>query len=95
VCEPYEAAAHGTALIYGPHVSDDADAFTKLAQAGAARRIDDKTTLARAVIQMIAPDQAAQMAMAGWDLVTQGAPCLDRIIDLAQSHLDAIDGGAT
>lgn len=95
VCDPYAAAAHGTALIYGPHVDDYADAFTKLAQAGAARMVDDKTTLAHAVIQMIAPDQAAQMAIAGWDLVTQGAPSLDRIIDLVQSHLDAIDGGAT
>ena len=33
------------------------------------------------------------MAMAGWDVVTKAAISLDRVIDLAQSHLDAIDGG--
>lgn len=93
VCDPYLAAAHGTALIYGPHVGAHADAFTRLVNAQAARIVNDKQTLGRAVIQMIAPDRAAQMAMAGWDVVTQGADGLDRIIDLAQSHLDAVEGG--
>ncbi len=93
VCDPYTAAAHGTALIYGPHVSRHADAFTRLVNARAARIVKDKQTLGRAVIQMIAPDQAAQMAMAGWDVVTQGAHSLDRIIDLVQNQLDAREGG--
>lgn len=88
VCDPYLAAAHGSALIYGPHVGQHADAFTALVNARAARIVRDKQTLGRAVIQMIAPDQAAQMAMAGWDVVTRGAPSLDRIIDLVQTRLD-------
>lgn len=94
VCDPYTAAAHGTALIYGPHVGTNAEAFTRLINARAARIVNDKQTLGRAVIQMIAPDQAAQMAMAGWDVVTQGAHTLDRIIDLVQNRLDSGEGGA-
>lgn len=92
-CDPYMAAAHGTALIYGPHVGKNADSFTRLINAGAARIVNDKETLGRAVIQMIAPDRAAQMAMAGWDVVTQGAHSLDRIIDLVQTQLDNREGG--
>ena len=94
VCDPYTAAAHGTALIYGPHVGNHADAFTRLVNARAARIVNDKQTLGRAVIQMTAPDQAAQMAMAGWDVVTHAAHSLDRIIDLVQSQLDARESGA-
>jgi len=94
VCDPYIAASHGSALIYGPHVGQYADAFTRLVKARAARIVNDKKTLGRAVSQMTAPDQAALMAMAGWDVVTRSALSLDRVIDLTQSHLDAIDGGA-
>ena len=94
VYDPYIAASHGTALIYGPHVGKHTDAFTRLVKARAARIVNDKKSLGRAVSQMIAPDQAALMALAGWDVVTQAALSLDRVIDLTQSHLDAIDGGA-
>lgn len=93
VYDPYSAAAYGTALIYGPHVGKNADAFTRLINARAARIVNDKQTLGRAVIQMIAPDQAAQMAMAGWDVVTQGASSLDHIIDLVQDQLDRRESG--
>ena len=86
--DPYSAAAHGTALIYGPSIGSHVDAYTRLMNAGAARIVNSTDTLGRAVIQMIAPDHAAQMAMAGWDVVTQGADSLDRIIDIVQTQLD-------
>ncbi|WP_299139213.1 glycosyltransferase N-terminal domain-containing protein [uncultured Tateyamaria sp.] len=94
VCDPYSAAAHGTAIIYGPHVGVQADAFTRLMNAGAARIVNSSDTLGRSVGQMIAPDHAAQMAMAGWDVVTQGADSLDRIIDHIETHLDTRPQGA-
>ncbi|WP_299700911.1 glycosyltransferase N-terminal domain-containing protein [uncultured Tateyamaria sp.] len=89
VCDPYSVAAHGTAIIYGPHVGPHVDAFTRLMNAGAARIVNDTTSLGRAVGQMITPDHAAHMAMAGWDVVTRGADSLDRIISLTQTRLDA------
>ncbi|WP_299618548.1 glycosyltransferase N-terminal domain-containing protein [uncultured Tateyamaria sp.] len=92
-CDPYLAAAHGTALIYGPHVGANVDAYSGLMNAGAARIVNDADTLGRAVMQMIAPDQAAQMAMAGWDVVTQGADSLDSIITQVQDRLNAVQDG--
>jgi 3-deoxy-D-manno-octulosonic-acid transferase len=91
--DPYMAAAHGTAIIYGPHVGPHVDAYTSLMNAGAARIVNDTTTLRRAVMQVIAPDQAAQMAMAGWDVVTEGADSLDSIIEIVQTRLDAVQDG--
>jgi len=89
VCDPYSVAAHGTAIVYGPHVGPHVDAFTRLMNAGAARIVNDTTSLGRAIGQMITPDHAAHMAMAGWDVVTRGADSLDRIISLTQTRLDA------
>ncbi|WP_299650393.1 3-deoxy-D-manno-octulosonic acid transferase [uncultured Tateyamaria sp.] len=93
VCDPFSAAAHGTAIIYGPNIGPHVDAFTRLMNAGAARIVNDTSSLGRAVSQMIAPDHAAHMAMAGWDVVTRGADSLDRIISLIQARLDARRGG--
>ncbi|MEO0401200.1 MAG: glycosyltransferase N-terminal domain-containing protein [Pseudomonadota bacterium] len=95
VLDPYVVAAHGTAMVYGPNVGAHVDAFTRLMNAGAARIVNSTESLGRAVIQMIAPDHAANMAMAGWEVVTQGADTLDRIIDLTQCNLDAIEAGVT
>lgn len=89
VCDPYSVAAHGTAIIYGPNVGPHVDAFTRLMNAGAARIVNDTTSLGRAVGQMITPDHAAHMAMAGWNVVTRGADSLDRIISLIQTRLDS------
>ena len=80
-----EAFATNWIAPLGPHV----DAFTRLMNAGAARIVNDTASLGRAISQIIAPDHAAQMAMAGWDVVTRGADSLDRIISLVQSRLDA------
>lgn len=93
VYDPYIAAAHGTALICGPNPGAHGDAFAHLITARAARVVRDKTALGQTVSKITAPDEAALMAMAGWDVVTRAALSLDRVIDLAQSHLDAIDGG--
>mmetsp|Transcript_23247 Transcript_23247/g.40023 ORF Transcript_23247/g.40023 Transcript_23247/m.40023 type:complete len:343 (+) Transcript_23247:6322-7350(+) len=92
-CDPYMAAAHGTAIIYGPQVGANVDAYSSLMNAGAARIVNDADTLGRAVMQMIAPDQAAQMAMAGWDVVTEGADSLDSIITRVQDRLNAVQDG--
>lgn len=89
-CDPYMAAAHGTAIIYGPHTGTNVDAYTSLMNAGAARIVNDATTLGRAVIQIMAPDQAAQMTMAGWEVVTESADSLDSIIAHVETHLDAL-----
>ncbi|MEM8579355.1 MAG: glycosyltransferase N-terminal domain-containing protein [Pseudomonadota bacterium] len=92
--DPMQAAALGAAILYGPGVGHHLEAYKRLASAGAARIVNDGPSLAAAVSQLIAPDQAARMALAGWDVVTQGAAATDRVIELAFAALEAADIGA-
>lgn len=87
--DPFSAAALGSAILYGPHVGGHLDTYSRLAAEGAARIVNDADSLGAAVTRLIAPDQAAKMAMAGWEVVTQGASTTNRIIDVVQSRLNA------
>lgn len=87
-CDPFEAAALGSAVLYGPKVRHFMPSYTRLAAAGAARIVNDADALGTAVSRLIAPDQAAAMAHAGWDVISQGAALTDKVIDLVQDALD-------
>ena len=41
------------------------------------------------VTRLIAPDIAATMALAGWDVATKGAELTERVVRLVQGHLNA------
>ncbi len=85
---PFEAAALGSAVLYGPNVRDFLPFYARLSKAGAAQIVKDGETLGAAVTRLIAPDQAAAMAIAGWDVVSEGADLTDRVIDLVHATLD-------
>lgn len=85
---PYEAAALGSAILYGPHVGRWLDRYTALAGVGAARIIKDAPTLSDAVSALVAPDRAAAMARAAWELVTAGAENTDRMAEIILDTLD-------
>ncbi len=85
---PFEASALGSAVLYGPHVSKNIEAYARLAAAGAARTIRDEDGLGSAVIQLVAPDHAASMALAGWKVVTESAHLTDNLVDLILDFLD-------
>ena len=87
-CDPFEAAALGSAVLYGPKVRRFLPSYTRLAAEGAARIVNDATALGTAVSRLIAPDQAAVMAHAGWDVISRGAALTDKVIDLVQETLD-------
>lgn len=87
-CDPLEAASLGSAILYGPRLRQFMPSYSRLAAAGAARIVNDMDALGTAVSRLIAPDQAATMAHAGWDVISQGAELTDRIIDLVQDALD-------
>jgi 3-deoxy-D-manno-octulosonic-acid transferase len=87
--DPLEAAALGSAVLYGPRVGRHLLSYSRLAAAGAARIINDSAALGMAVSRLVAPDQAAVMAHAGWNVVSEGAALTDRITDLVQDALDA------
>jgi len=86
--DPFSAAALGSAVLYGPNVSDHIDAYTRLSTAGAARIVRDADGLGTAVLRLIAPDFAASMAHAGWEVVSSGAELTDHVIELVQNALD-------
>lgn len=90
-CNPLEAAALGSAVLHGPATDRFRDAFTRLAAVGAAREVRNADQLGQAVIRLVAPDQAARMALAGWEVVSEGASLTDRLIDLVQDMLDLQD----
>lgn len=91
--DPNEPAAHGSAILHGPNVGRYLARYTRYTEEDAARIVRDRATLATAVQQLFAPDRAAAMAHAAWDVASQGAGVMDRILDLVEATLDA-DGEA-
>lgn len=92
--DPLMAAALGAAVLYGPAVGTHLEAYRRLAEAGAARIVRDGASLSAAVARLIAPDQTARMALAGWDVVTEGAAATDRIVELSLAAVEAAQQGA-
>ncbi|MBV1895521.1 MAG: 3-deoxy-D-manno-octulosonic acid transferase [Rhodobacteraceae bacterium] len=85
---PFEAVALGSAILYGPYVDDHLPAYSRLAAVGAARTVRDADGLGSAVVQLIAPDHSATMALAGWEVVTESAHLTDQLVDQVQDILD-------
>lgn len=86
--DPFAAAAVGSGVLYGPNVRNHLNAYSRLAAAGAARIVRDPETLSTAILQLIAPDRAAAMALAGWEVVSEGAHLTDRLVELIHDALD-------
>ncbi len=85
---PLEPAALGSAVLYGPSIRNHLEAYSRLADAGAARIVRDVDSLVSALGQVLAPDVTARMAHAGWEVVSEGAEVSDQIIALLQDTLD-------
>ncbi|MEL7175193.1 MAG: glycosyltransferase N-terminal domain-containing protein [Pseudomonadota bacterium] len=90
-CDPLEPAALGSAILAGPNTRNYFDSYTRLIEAGAVRRVRDTATLARAVEALMLPETTAVMAHAAWDVCTQGAEVLDRVIALVTDTLDTLE----
>ena len=87
-CDPFEAAAHGSAILFGTKPQIFQAYYDRLAEVGGARIVRDAQSLATAVIQLLAPDDAARVAIAAWDTVTEGAGAANRIIEVVTATLD-------
>ncbi|NOD32357.1 3-deoxy-D-manno-octulosonic acid transferase [Ruegeria atlantica] len=86
--DPSEAIALGSAIMFGPYVHRHQEFYSSLQQVNAAKEVKTATELGDAVVQLLAPDQAAGMALAGWQLLTEGAPQADALIEMVQDILD-------
>jgi 3-deoxy-D-manno-octulosonic-acid transferase len=89
---PMMAAALGSAILYGPNVGRHLESYSRLVAAGAARIVKDMDSLSAAVSHLIAPDRAAAMAHAGWNVVSAGAETADLILAQISEWLDAMEG---
>ena len=85
---PLDAAALGSALLHGPGVHAHRDLYERLAMAGAAQVVRTQAEMTDAVVAMSAPDKAAEMALAGWQSVTESAATTDTLMEKVQGLLD-------
>lgn len=92
--DPFEAAALGSAIVYGPNVRTHLSTYSRLAAAGAARIVKDAEGLAVAINHLIAPDQSAAMALAGWEVASESAFLIDQLLEIAHTRLDQGKGAA-
>jgi 3-deoxy-D-manno-octulosonic-acid transferase len=85
---PFEPALLGSAILHGPHVRNFAEGYARLGEAGAAVQVLDAAGLAAALGAAMAPDRAATMAAAAWDVMSDGAMVTDRVLDVLGGYLD-------
>jgi 3-deoxy-D-manno-octulosonic-acid transferase len=89
--DPFEPAALGSAILYGPNCGRHLHAYSRLAEVGAARMVRDTDSLAGALKTLVAPDRAAAMSLAAWGVVSEGAEVSDRVTDLVHDFLDVAE----
>ncbi len=87
---PTEVAALGSALIHGPETAPHAAAYQRLARAGAARVVRNGADLGKTVEALLAPDRAAAMAHAAWEVTTEGVEVANRLADLIRATLERV-----
>ncbi len=87
-CDPYPAAIFGSAIIHGPNVSYFSSRYARFDAANAARLVTCGDTLGETVSEVSAPDYAANMASAAWEICSEGAEMTDRVASLAHDILD-------
>lgn len=88
---PFEAMALGSAVLHGPFTGQFSKIYKRLGADGAARLVRDASSLRAAVVDLTAPDKAAQMAHAAWEVVSEGADATDRLVYLLEDILDALE----
>lgn len=85
---PYEPALLGSAILYGPHVRNFADAYARLGAADAAIEIRSGEELGRVLGDVLAPDRAAEMAANAWAACSEGAEVTDTVLETIGALLD-------
>lgn len=84
---PFEPAGLGTAIVHGPLMGDHAAQWRALDRAGGARQIRGPLALPRVIEELSAPDTAARLARAAWEVATEGADITRRIAQAVLSDL--------
>lgn len=86
--DPYPSAVFGSAIVHGPYIGNFENAYARFQTANATRLVRDGRSLGQTINALLAPDKAARMAHAAWDICSMGAEVTDRVTDLVQDILD-------
>ncbi len=86
--DPLEAAALGSAILYGPRPGRFGTTFGRLGAARAARAVGSAPDLAEALGDLLSPDRAARLAQAAWAVTSDGAEVTDHIHMLIRAIMD-------
>jgi 3-deoxy-D-manno-octulosonic-acid transferase len=85
---PMEAAAMGSAIIYGPKAGAFGTAFGRLGAAQAARAVGAADQLGEALSDLLAPDRTAKLAQAAWTLSSDGVEASELVFEAMRQVLE-------
>jgi len=85
---PMEAAAMGSAILYGPRAGQYGAAYARLGAARAARMVGSASDLGLALGDLLAPDRAARQAQAAWMITSEGAEVTASVLERVRAILD-------
>ena len=81
VPNPLVAAALGSSVIHGPKVNVFNELYVRMMEGGASVSLEREKDLSSKLAVLMAPDQCADMAKKGWQVVSDGAVAIDRLVD--------------
>lgn len=70
--DPFHPASMGSAILHGPATGEYMQDYDRYREAGAARLVSNGGELAQMLNMVIAPDEAALMAHAAWEISSEG-----------------------
>lgn len=88
--DPFEVAALGSAVLYGPEVAPYRRHAARLNAANASRLIRSSTDLGPTVESLLSADKTAELAHAAWDVTSRGANVTNRIAAFIQLRLEEL-----
>ncbi len=86
---PFEPAALGSAIICGRHTENFAETYARLRAGGATLEVSGPKDLAEALTSAMRPDIAARLASAAWNVSSEGAEVIDRVLEQLNPYLNA------
>lgn len=89
---PYEAATLGSAVVHGPDIAPYQGQVRRLADVGGSVAITKAEDLGKQIENLLAPDIAALVVHAAWEVTSRGAEVTTRIADLLIAEIDAVGG---
>jgi 3-deoxy-D-manno-octulosonic-acid transferase len=83
-----EAAALGSAIVFGQKSGRFGNVFGRLGAAVAARAIASPFDLAEALSDLLSPERAAKLAQSAWNVASEGADVTEQVCERIRRILD-------